>query len=890
MSSKSIKLIIAIVVAVVLGYVSYPVFHFGGQKQAKTVVQTPTPAVPQVTPEEPQPETPQPEQTTPTETPDDTTDDDGQKGFEETTAQEEETTEEETTEDGDNSFMFSDGDPDLRGIAEEKDAPAVEGQTDVVPPAPQEQKLRAITTAARNLADALQDDEKEAKRPRTTPTPEFNEEAWKDPVKIYKTVAERVLKKIGQKPTAEDMIHFLGEAENRKDVALISLFRKAGMSDLKDVAQHSMGAKLLATLSSDPEWLCNTMFSGPTDKLGRGLRYMTAIFSDHPDDLMDPTSRRIATTAATEFAREGWDQEGMLARYDYYNTSYKEGKLNKIFDTLHYWDTRFVTGNREHNTWGNPKCLAWERDNVRLPLERYLSATDQLHYRMKNAFGDHVHGPDYLTPVRAAMNDIHPLMHREIGGVCGACSHYGAYAALAAGIPAMTMGEPKHCAYTVRVNGDWKKGYTIFWQHSMHKTFWGLHDWEFLILAQKLYEDRGNTLVSDHIAALADFLAARRLTRSAIEGFDAAVAVQPLNWPAWQAFAGYLKQKAPEDKARWTDLCLRISDTLAENFHDAAATFLARYVYPQLLPLVPNLKERNKLFAAFFDKCDSYGVHHWDITPLLNAQFDGCRTDAEKLDYMKTALSVLMSKPDYSGSVLAWGLDAAARSSGEGQQDDQEPSPLQEEFSKLITSAMSHMRAGKKDQNATWNGLGEAMYAAAENNDVRTFQAIGKLAMQKCKKNFPKYKLKFRPFSGKVISTKGLIHTSHKLGDGDVRNCCLHWGVLQKTGGSIPMPMGGDGTVTVKLETGGLINGVVILFKKPIQDGQRFTLETSEDGQNWSQVTATTQLDGTVMRFDLQDAKINARYLRLVKEGDDKNSAVEMIGFYVYGKSNKSKA
>ena len=316
MSSKLIKLIIAIVVAVVLGYVSYPVFNLGGSKQAKTVVQAPTPSVPQVKPQEPQPVKPQPEETTPTEPSEDTTGNDEQKGFEETTVQEED----EATEDGDNSFMFSDGDPDLRGIAEEKDAPSVEGQTDVVPPAPQEQKLRAITTAARSLADALQDAEKETKQPQTPPTPEFTEEAWKDPVKIYKTVADRVLKKIGQKPTAEDMIHFLGDAGNRKDVALISLCRKAGMNDLKELVQHPMGARLLSTLSADPEWLCNTMFSGPTDKLGRGLRYMTAIFSDHPDDLMDPTSRRIATTAATEFAREDWDKEGMLARYDYYNT------------------------------------------------------------------------------------------------------------------------------------------------------------------------------------------------------------------------------------------------------------------------------------------------------------------------------------------------------------------------------------------------------------------------------------------------------------------------------------------------------------------------------------------------------------------------------------------
>lgn len=888
MSSKLIKLILALAVAIALGYFSYPLFYGETSGKHRQIAQIPTNGTPKGkdTSDVP-PETPQP--SAPTEISDGASDDDWQKGFEETSDQQEEeetTAENDTSEGGDNSFMFTDGDPDLRGITEEKDAPEVAGQTDVVPPALTVQREHSIVDAAKNLANAFQQQAKKPTPPQTKP--EFDAEAWKQPQKIYKTVMERVLQKLGDKPTPESILSFLGNAENRSDIALISLCRKAGLSDLKDVASRPMGGKLLETLSSDPDWLCNTMFSGPVDKLGRGLMYMETIFQASPQDMMEPISRRIATTAATEFAREGWDKEGMLARYNYYNTSYKEGKLNKAFNSLKYWETRFITGNREHDTWGSPQSLAWERDNVRLPLERYLDASSQLHYRMKNAFGDSVHGPDYLAPVRAAMGNITPLMHREIGGVCGACSHYGAYAALAAGIPAMTMGEPGHCAYTVRVNNDWKKGYTIFWQHSMHKTFWNLHDWEFLILAQKLYEDRENTLVSDHLAAVADLLAARRFTRAAIECFNAATVVQPLNWPAWQAEAGFLKQKAPKNKANWTDLCLRVSNTMAENFHDAAATFLARYVYPQLLPLVPNLKERNKLFAAFFNKCNDYGVHHWDIAPLLNAQFEGCRTDAEKLDYMKTALSVLMSKPDYSGSVLAWGLDAAGRSAGE--EEGQKNSHMQEEFSKLIISAMSHMRASKKDQNATWNGLGEAMCAAENNNDERTFQAIGKLAMQKCKKNFPKYKFKFKSFSGKVISTKGLIQTTHKLNDAAVRDGCLHWGVLQKTGGSIPMPAGGDGSVSVKMDEGGQINGVVILFDKPIEDGQNYTLETSEDGQNWSKTNAEAQLNVSVMRFDLQEHGINARYVRLVKAGSDKNSTTNLVGFYVYGKPNKSKS
>ena len=253
--------------------------------------------------------------------------------------------------------------------------------------------------------------------------------------------------------------------------------------------------------------------------------------------------------------------------------------------------------------------------------------------------------------------------------------------------------------------------YSIYWQHGMHKTFWGLHDWEFLILAQDLYSDKYTTLASDLLSDVGSFLAARRLTRSAFDCFDAAVQLQPRNWPAWLAFAGFLKQKAPTDKKRWVDLLSRITDTIGDKYHNVAATFEARYIYPQVLPLIPNLSERNKLFAAFFKKCESFGINHWDIDPLLDAQFEGCKTNEDRLKFMKSVLSTLISKKDYSGAALAWGMKAA------GKVDDGDTAAtekFQQDFSKLLTSFMSRMGSGKKDMEATWAGLGEAIFTAVK--------------------------------------------------------------------------------------------------------------------------------------------------------------------------------
>ena len=62
-------------------------------------------------------------------------------------------------------------------------------------------------------------------------------------------------------------------------------------------------------------------------------------------------------------------------------------------------------------------------------------------YRGYNAFGDTVQGPMYYMPFKGTFGSD-AEMAIEVGGVCGSLSHVGAAAAIASGIPAMTMGEP----------------------------------------------------------------------------------------------------------------------------------------------------------------------------------------------------------------------------------------------------------------------------------------------------------------------------------------------------------------------------------------------------------------------------------------------------------------
>lgn len=709
---------------------------------------------------------------------------------------------------------------------------------------------------------------------------EFPPGMWKKPDAIRKNLESRVMEKLGNLSEAK-LWEFMGSDSNRLDLARITMLRMASDEGIRNVAEQRMGGSLLSMLSSDLDWMTGLLYSGPSGDMARTLSGMARIFSKYSDDMTDPVVRRIATTTASEAVREGFSDKDMMERFEYYYSSYRANKLNVIFDNLRYWETRFVTGCLQPSNWGSPRSLAWQRDNVRLPAEQYLNACTQLVYRLRNVAGDSVFSSEYLAPVLKYTNNTTAWAHREIGGVCGACSHYGAYGALAVGIPATTMGEPGHCAYTVRIGDSWQKSYSIYWQHGLHKNFWREHDWDFLILTQRLYSDYYNTLVSDQLCALADFLVSRKKNTAALTTYHNALLAQPLNWPVWLRYTGFLKVKAPTDKAKWRELHDMVSDGLAPEFHNVAATLLRKYIYPCLLPLADDKKELNKMFDSFFRQCKDMGTNRWDIAPFLNSQIESYKTEAEQKAYMRDALRTLMARPAYAGAVLAWGLDFVASQGG----DSEEANRKAEMFTDLLMAAMSRARTSKKEADATWAALGEAIYTAEENKDRRTFQAVGKLAYRKFKKRFPRKQIKFRAFPGRVVSTTGLITTATTVDPGQMTQCVMHWAVLQRGGGSIPGKFEGNAGVIVSLEHASKLNGVIMVCQKAVDRSRPFHMEISNDGQSWTKLPQAGAINGSLLMFDTRKLDVTTRHVRITREGDKYEPGI--TGFYVYGKPVK---
>ncbi len=727
-------------------------------------------------------------------------------------------------------------------------------------------------TKTRTLANIIARE----RAPRAKKLPEvFTTADWQNPAQIQNMLSDRMLTKLG-KLDRKDLWKFMQSPQNRRDLAVFQFINLATPEKLKELSRSFEGISTITTISNDLHWLQGLLYSGPTKNFPDAVHNIVSIFSGRNELINDPVARRLATTGALEFAREGWSRKLLVERFAFFYESYEAGKLNTTFDNLEYWETRFIMGCGQPDKWGSVKNLTWLRDNVRLPMEGYLGAAYQVPYRLRNVAGDSIHGSDYLIAFMKYYNGVIALAHREVGGVCGALSHYGTYAAIANGVPAATMGEPGHCAYTVRIGNEWSRGNSIYWQHSLHKTFWNEHSWDFLILAQRLYSDVEKTMVSDQFSTLGDFLASRRKQHAAFLSYEDGLLAQPNNWPLWLKYTAYLRDKAPKNKEKWAELHKLVNTGINEEFHNAAATLLTKYIYPNLAPLITDKYELTRLFASFFKECKTMGTNRWDVNGILSRQLTSFAEGEEQIRFMKAALSALIRNPDYAGSAIAWGLSFVA-----GLPDNEESAKLQDEFTDVIVASLKRTRSGKRNQDATWKTMNQAMRQAVENGDRKMFQAIAKLAKRKTKKYFPRNKFKFRGFPGTLLSDSGLIRGDRTMDDNEA--VALHWATLQKDGGVMQM----KSEITVELEQRGDLRGVVCISKNNEQNNSRpLSINISDDGQNWS-ADIPGKAQGQVVRFDLGRTPKSGRFIRLSRGGTLQASDFHgqaILGFYVYGK------
>lgn len=532
---------------------------------------------------------------------------------------------------------------------------------------------------------------------------------WREPDKYERRLKRNVLSQFKTwKPSAVEA--FLKDEENCKDLARWELIRACGggesFGDFKKFTQKSATRRFLAEFTNDLDWAEGYLYSAPPENALFAIQLLKAFSDKDPEVQTVPVVKKIATGVAGEFSRRGWfddefekDKEEarkkgptrIYARFKFFADSWREKRLNVLFDDLDYWDTRIVVGvtGRTNNIYfGSEDSLRWGQDNVKLPEAGYASTRDifQMPYRLWNKIGDSVHTNDYYAPFREWYQRNQLKMAREVGCVCGGVSHYGASAACANGVPAVTMGEPGHCAFAVRVGKKWRDNNSISWERSLHWRIWDETDWEFLHLTQEVCGDPEKTIPSFRIATLARLAASedeKPGTNVVLSLYEYALKKQPLNFPVWREYLRFAAEKKKDDKNFWKDVHKNIVESFLPSFPASGAVTLCKYVYPTLLPLLGSDDEKIALYADFWEKAESPGAGgRWNWEAVWDYQAKTVGEGAGPKTYA-------FSPKDYNAKTpVAPGNDAAKRA-------------YKEKIGAIVASRAKYGEAFEKWKNGT---------------------------------------------------------------------------------------------------------------------------------------------------------------------------------------------
>lgn len=630
--------------------------------------------------------------------------------------------------------------------------------------------------------------------------------------------------------------------------------------------------KLMEQITNNLDWAEQFAWTGDAPRVGTALAILADVVAKKPDIIYNQMERDIATAGALEFAKYGWQHNEALDRINFYLKNWRDGRLNKVFDTLPFWQRRMVVGCKGDNNFGSVESMQWSLDNVHLPAEQYSGCCWRCGYKLYNLYGQSIHGPGYGQPFEDHYGRNRARFTYDVGGVCGSLSHFGAFAALANGIPALTMGEPGHCAFVVLVGDKWVPSYSLHWDRGLHWNPWvGNYRYSTLPLATKLFseEESENTLLSNAYRVLGGIYA-KSDDAKARECYGESIKAQPLNYPAWREYARYLADKTPTNTEAWKQYNRALCGFLAADWPEIAADILQQYAYTPMAKALGEEAMRTECIA-FWEKVQAMEQGRWGVEKMCDSQMkllpQISKDPSALCDFYADVLGAVASKAPYTPIVLGWGNKLA----------EKQPDAIKKQFMAATVKGISKgegLAADDRDKI-----LAPAITAAEQMEDITTFQSLSKLLSPKF--TAPAAKMPpHKPYPGKLMSQGGIIRTSSSSHE----NPCAHWGVLEPVGGHFHTKNEENPWVSVLLPKQAFVTGVVIITTSGnMQRLHNMKVQVSETGKDndWQDVAQLGPCKQRVIQVDLSDKKPRAKYVRIVRTGGP--DFFHLNAIYVYG-------
>lgn len=631
---------------------------------------------------------------------------------------------------------------------------------------------------------------------------------------------------------------------------------------LLEEAELDSKAPFAKAFLASKEWQHEFHDSGPVDAPADALSILSALHEKGPSLSSDPVKRGMATACALESPRRKWTVDDVFPRYQFFRDKWDQGLLNTMYEKLSVFERRYLARGVQHTRFNEIVSMQYHNDEVCLPSEKYTGACWYARWILHNPFGDSIHGPKYYAPFMKSWNNYAEIV-RNVGGVCGSLSNFGAAAAIANGVPAVTMGEPGHCAYAVMTKpGHWQPAYSLSWKRGLHTSFHG-GSWGWHVLTTTAQQNIEATRKSGDLRRLANHYAGKNNFSKALEALAAARKAHPSDWENWSHTADTL-EKAKKGPSTWQQFHQDIIKNLAPLSGEVALQLLHKKVYPHVLPK-NNSDQTHKILTSVHRALTGWGTGRWDFQRTLSDQLKLFGKDTSSQDrFMAELFSIHAEQNVFTADILGQQLERT--------KDDEKRF---HSFIGAISKSLAKNNDSNDDQyNKVITTLARSILPkAAASGDKATFQAIGKLTAGV----FEKSEITPEKFPGILLSSGGTFGIQKPGNRWD--NPSRHWGVIEEHGGDFHTS-NTPATATIQLGNYGDLTGVVIVTR----NGQfarlvNAVLQTSIDGKEWTDVH-TFKKHGRIHRIDLRGKKISAGYVRVIHEGQP---SLHFHKFHVFG-------
>ncbi len=595
----------------------------------------------------------------------------------------------------------------------------------------------------------------------------------------------------------------------------------------------------------------------------------------------DNEGRRFMTALALNFPDK--DEAWLADVLDAYRTTALSGRLHKSAYTQPVWMWRFAT-HQGHGSSSTDNMAAQQRhlDKFVFIPQRELGGTPwMITYRLKNCFGDSVHGPYYYKAWATAGEWPKRKYSQIVGGVCGELSKFGSAICNAHGLPSTTVGQPGHCAFSRRLtSGKWEIDYSVTGHSQMHLCFWNKHPWQYVAAIESMFgAERETRLAADRILALATLADEMKRDDKTIEKYyQSACVAHRGHYGAWHDYGDWLMRTGKSlDQIRiWVKGCAKglkagrqpLWDILTPYFKRVAAEKGPAALRDDLVEFAPLLRQNP-------DKLQEEA----DFKTNLVAWTEALGSDRQaRYDVLRAMLAAQFGTADYFSQTMGWGSDYFTKTSDGAK-----------EFNKCLNEALADCAKSGNAAAASSGGkidFGPLILSASKNGNLGAFQQMVKLQKKMAPPAASGQPYAKNDFGGELLSPGGMLQTSSTCGyDRPERYiCCIDESACGQ--GSFHTDSEESPWALVTLAGPTDVAGIVVENRFGGINSSRqvpIVVEISADNQAWTEVFASDSRQDTY-RIDLRGRSNNTRYVRVKRRPGARKEFFHLNKILVYGR------